>query len=249
MTGGGRPGVWAFLEDALSEADDVAGLSRAPMDHDDYILPRLDREALAPVVRGEMLLFVRANRAADLRQIIALKGRRPSLKLAILDGREAWRVAGELAAAGIPVILNPIYNLPASFESMGARRDNAALLREAGVKIAFSSIVHSFDMSHNARLLPQAAGLAVAAGLPWDAALEAMTRGPAEIFGIEADYGSLAPGRVADVVVWDGDPLEVMTAPAHVIIAGNEIELTSRQTELRDRYSPLRKSDMPRAYE
>jgi imidazolonepropionase-like amidohydrolase len=89
--------------------------------------------------------------------------------------------------------------------------------------------------THNSRNITQEAGNAVAYGLPYDEALRAITRSPAEIWGV-ADHGSLAPGQVADVVVWSGDPLELLTSVEHVLIAGREIPLTSRQTELRDRY-------------
>ena len=246
--GGSRAAAWAQFENALREADDAAGLGRGALPPEDLMLPRMDREALIPVVQGEMLLIIRANRPADLRQVIALKERRPELRIASLDGREAWRMADDIAAAGLPVILNPRYNLPLSFETLGATRENAARLVAAGVTIAFSTVVNAFTMPHDTRLLPQYAASAVSNGLDWDAALVAMTIRPARIFGIDDRYGSLEPGRDADVVVWSGDPMEVMSAPEHVIIRGAEVELTSRQTVLRDRYSPLRQDDIPYGY-
>jgi imidazolonepropionase-like amidohydrolase len=118
---------------------------------------------------------------------------------------------------------------------VGARLDNAALLHRAGVKIALAVR----GDPHNIRTLKQAAGNAVASGLPWEAALAAVTRNPAEIFGIGDRQGTLAPGKVANVVVWSGDPFETSTRVRHVFIRGREIPLRSRQTELRDRYRDL----------
>ena len=125
-------------------------------------------------------------------------------------------------------------NLPGSFETLGATLENAARLRKAGVDVAFMSAD-----SHNARNLKQAAGNAVANGLPWEEALRAMTVAPARIWGIADRYGTLEPGKDADVVVWDGDPLEVTTFAERVFIRGGEMPLDSRQIQLRDRYLDL----------
>jgi imidazolonepropionase-like amidohydrolase len=142
-------------------------------------------------------------------------------------------VAGELAAAKIPVILNPLDNLPESFDAVGATLENAARLQRAGVKIAFSL---DDPEPHNMRKVRQAAGIAVAHGLPWDEALAALTRNPAEILGVATGNGSLARGRPADLVLWSGDPLEVTTLADRVFIQGEAQPMRSRQTELRDRY-------------
>jgi imidazolonepropionase-like amidohydrolase len=158
---------------------------------------------------------------------------REHLRVAVRGAPEAWRVASELAAARIPVILDPLDDLPESFDSVGATLENAARLERAGVRIAFS-----FDegQPHNIRKLRQAAGIAVAHGLPWEAALAALTRNPAEIFGVADRNGSIERGRPADLVLWSGDPLEVTTLADAVFIQGVAQPLTSRQTELRDRY-------------
>jgi len=102
--------------------------------------------------------------------------------------------------------------------------------------------------THNARLLPQAAGIAVAHGMDWDAAVAAITVNPARIFGLDDSYGSLEAGKDADVVVWDGDPLEVMSSPTAVLIRGEQVPLESRQTRLRDRYLSLDDHETPHAY-
>jgi imidazolonepropionase-like amidohydrolase len=153
----------------------------------------------------------------------------------IVGGVEAWKVAPELAAAKVAVILDPLQNLPGSFDQLGATMENAARLHAAGVRIAFSN---SGDGTHNARKVRQAAGNAVAHGLPWDAALAALTRSPAEIFGLGDSLGRIATGLRADLVLWSGDPLEVTSHATQVWIGGEAQPMRSRQTELRDRYRP-----------
>lgn len=186
------------------------------------------------------MFLVHVESAADIRRVIDFKRSNPNLRFAIHGGAEAWQVADELARAGVPVILDPLSNLPDRFERLSARLDNAALLARAGVQIAIAPQPGTVD-AHQARLSLQLAGNAVANGLPWDAAFAAVTRGPAEIFGVGGQLGRLERGHLADVVVWDGDPLEVMSAPVAVFVEGVEQPLVSRQTRLRDRYNPTRR--------
>jgi imidazolonepropionase-like amidohydrolase len=190
------------------------------------------RQALRNYLGGAGPIVVSIERASDIRQVIAF-AQREHLRVAIRGAPEAWRVAGELAAAGIPVILDPLDDLPASFDSVGATLENAARLQRAGVKVAFS---FNDPQPHNIRKLRQAAGIAVAHGLPWEEALAALTRNPAEVFGVADRNGSIATGRPADLVLWSGDPLEVSTLADAVFIQGAVQPLRSRQTELRDRY-------------
>jgi imidazolonepropionase-like amidohydrolase len=142
-------------------------------------------------------------------------------------------VAGAIAAAGVPVLVEPLDNIP-SFDALGVRYENAALLAKAGVKV----ILLETD-THNARNLRQQAGNAVSYGMTWEQALRAVTLAPAEAFGVADRYGSLEVGKVANVVVWTGDPFELSTGVAHVFIRGKEISLRSRQTELLERYRTL----------
>ena len=127
--------------------------------------------------------------------------------------------------------------VPDRFERLSARLDNAALLQRAGVRVAIAPNPSSVD-AHQARLALQLAGNAVANGMPWDAAFASVSRTPAEIFGVGDRLGRLERGYLADVVVWDGDPLDVTSAPTAVFIEGAEQRLVSRQTLLRDRYHP-----------
>jgi imidazolonepropionase-like amidohydrolase len=223
LSGGSRAAHWMFLEQAVREAR-----SRGAVD-DNALLRPLGREALAKYLSGGRVVF-RVARASDIRQAVAF-AKRHGMKPVIAGGAEAWVVADELAEQQVPVLLDALQNLPSTFDAIGARLDNAVLLHRAGVTIAFTQ----FGESHNARKIRQLAGNAVAHGLPKDVALAAITQTPARIFGI-SNRGQIAPGQLADLVLWSGDPLEVTSAADQVWIAGRAIEMRSRQTELRDRY-------------
>lgn len=196
---------------------------------------RLDLEALIPVVEGRLPLVVEVNRAADIQAILRL-GREEKLDLILTGVEEGWLVAADLAAAKVPVVVSPLSNLPGQFESLSARLDNAALLVKAGVKVALSPKSRA---DHFSRTLRLEAGNAVANGLPWEAALTAVTRAPAEMFGFAKEMGVLAVGAPADFVLWTGDPFEPLTRPKAVYVGGVEVPKVSRQTLLRDRYRTL----------
>jgi imidazolonepropionase-like amidohydrolase len=233
--GGSRAATMAMLAAALRDAREYPQRYRSGQGG--AVLNEIDAEALQPFARGEGLIVAQVERASDIRALIAFARANPRLRFAIHGGAEAWSVAKELAAARIPVIVDPFGNLPDRMERVGARADNAALLRAAGVTVAIAPAPGEVDAAQT-RLALQLAGNAVANGMTWADAFAAITRAPAEIFGVGEDLGALERGRIADVVVWDGDPLEVSSAPTAVLIAGAEIPLTSRQTKLRDRYAP-----------
>ncbi|KIG18049.1 hypothetical protein DB30_01936 [Enhygromyxa salina] len=194
----------------------------------------LDLRALWPVLDRKIPLVVRADRASDLLALIEL-GESLSISITILGASEGWKVASELAAAKVIVVIQPTENLPGSFDTLGARLDNAKLLDDAGVTVA---IAH-FD-SHNARNVTQEAGIAVANGLSHAAGLRAITLNVAKAYGMDSEYGTIAPGKVASLVVWDGpDPFELSTWAERVWVRGHELDMTSRQTQLRDRYMDL----------
>jgi len=182
------------------------------------------------------------DRASDILQAIEYSARY-GLRAVISGGAEAWIVADQLAEAGVPVILDPLKNLPRNFDQIGARLDNAAILNEAGVTIALTGD----EAPHKARKLRQAAGIAVANGLPYETALAALTVNPARIFGLDETHGTVSPDATANLVIWSGDPLEVTTIAEIVILNGKSIPMVSRQTLLRDRYLPEH-PDLPRAY-
>jgi imidazolonepropionase-like amidohydrolase len=241
--GGSRAAALLRLREALADARDYAK-SRQAYDQGErreYSLSRLDLEALQPVVRGEMTLVLGVNRASDIEAVLRL-AKEEKLKIMLAGCSEAWMVADQIAAAKVPVLISPIENLPGSFESMGATLENAARLHRAGVTFAFMT-----GESHNSRNIRQQAGIAVANGLPWDVSLAAMTSIPARLWGIAERYGTLEPGKDADVVVWDGDPLEITSFPEAVFIRGVQMPMESRQLELRDRYKDVGGST-PHAY-
>jgi imidazolonepropionase-like amidohydrolase len=191
-----------------------------------------DLEALLPVLHGQLPLIALANRKSDIATALRL-AREFKLQVILAGAQEGWEVAGDVAAAGVPVLIEPLDNIP-SYDALGVRYENAALLAKAGVKV----VLLETD-THNARNLRQQAGNAVSYGMSWDQALRAVTLAPAEVFGVAERYGSLQPGKVANVVVWSGDPFELSTAVEHVFIRGREIPLRSRQTELFERYKTL----------
>jgi imidazolonepropionase-like amidohydrolase len=196
---------------------------------------RLDLEALIPVLDGRELVAIRANGEVDIRAALAIAAER-RLRIAILGGTEAWRVATELAAARVPVVLDPTDNLPIDLGAIDVRDDNATVLGKAGVAVAISTLGSAWD----ARAIRQLAGIAVAQGLPWPKGLAAITEVPAQIFGGAADRGTLERGKIADVVVWSGDPLELTTRAETVIIGGVVQSAVTHQTKLLDRYKTLR---------
>jgi hypothetical protein len=228
LAGGTRAAEYMLLDQAIREARAPGAVAPGALLH------VAGREALAHFLTGGRVIF-QVDRAADILHVIAF-ARRNGMSPVISGGAEAWVVAKELAQAQVPVILDPLTDLPGDFDRLAATRDNAARLQQAGVRIAFSS-----GDARNARLVRQLAGNAVAHGLPWDAALAAITANPADILGLGATRGRIAAGQVADLVLWSADPLEVSTLADQVWIAGRPVGMRSRQTELRDRYvGPLK---------
>jgi imidazolonepropionase-like amidohydrolase len=230
FSGGSRAAQYMLLNQSIAEAHAQGPIGTGALLH------AAGRTALAHYLAGGRVVFA-VERAADILEVIDF-AERNHMKPVIAGGSEAWLVAKQLADAHVPVILNTLQDLPSDFDRLSSRLDNAARLQRAGVLIAFSS-----GGSHNARTIRQLAGNAVAHGLPWDAALAAITANPAEIFGLGAARGHIVKGQVADLVLWDGDPLEVTSAADQVWIDGNAVEMRSRQTELRDRYLRQAKAD------
>lgn len=232
---GARPAALLRLrelfDDARLFARQRAAFDRAAMRETG--VSRLDLERVVLALEGELPVFVRVARASDILAALAL-GDEYALDLVLLGAEEGWMVADALAAAEVPVIVQPLADLPDTFSSLHARFDNAALLSAAGVTVAIYE-----PGAWDVRNLRQEAGNAVAWGMRADAALAAITRVPAELAGQGADYGVIAPGRLASMVLWNGDPFETTTLPVHVYVRGRELPLRSRQTDLFDRYRAL----------
>jgi imidazolonepropionase-like amidohydrolase len=240
--GGSRAAAILRLREALQDARDYANNRTAfeNAQRRDYALSRLDLEALLPVIRGALPIVVNVNRASDILAAMRV-AREFNLRLIVSGATEGWMVARELAAANVPVIINPMVNIP-GMEALGITLENAARLHAAGATVVFAS----FD-SHNSRNIKQLAGNAVSYGMPYDAALRAMTLNPARLWGIAERYGTLEVGKDADVVVWSGDPLELTTVVEHVFINGRAVPDDTRQRALFNRYRRVGGS-MPEAY-
>ncbi len=247
LAGGSRAGALLMLREAFADAKDYAA-NRAAYDKAGrraYSLSRPDLEALQPFANGQLPVVVGVERASDIETLLKLAADL-KLKLVIAGGSEGWMVADEIAKAHVPVILDPLADLPESFDTLGATLENSARLQKAGVLIAFGSGNEDNAYNpHNARNVKQSAGNAVAYGLPWIEALKAMTLNSARIYGMDASVGALEAGKDADLVVWSGDPLELTSFADAVFIRGKPMPMTSRQTELRDRYLPYIKADAP----
>ena len=234
LMGGSRAAALVQLRQALDDAKDFSRNRKAALagDHRDYVLSYADLAALEPVVNGTKPLLVRTNRASDISVILEL-AKNFQLQLILSSALEGWMVADEIAKAQVPVIIDPIHNLPNSYESLGARLDNAKLLADAGVKLLFTGM--DWHNTHNAYLVRQSAGNAVANGLDKSVAIAAMTTNPAQLFNAPVT-GDIAIGDIADLVLWGGDPLELTSEAELVMIEGEIIPMKSRSLQLRDRY-------------
>jgi imidazolonepropionase-like amidohydrolase len=249
--GGSRAGTHLHFRAMLREAQDYAA-GRGTFDDD--LLKAEDAKALLSVLRGETRLLIHVEGANDMLRLMELKWEFPAIKVVFVGVSEGWRVARELAQAGIPVIASALNDLPSTFEMLGATQSNIGRMKDAGVQVAIG-MINDRD-SHQLRYTTQYAGNIVslqyvpgATGLTWDEAFAAISSVPAEIMGVGDLLGSLRAGRAADVVVWDGDPLELSSAAIKVIIDGVEQPLTNRQNRLRDRYARPTEGDLPKAYD
>jgi imidazolonepropionase-like amidohydrolase len=203
----------------------------------ELVARRIDLEAMIPVVRGALPLMVTADSRADIEAALDL-AREYELRIIIAGGTEAWQIADRLASARVAVMAGAMNNIP-GFSALGARQDNAALLRRAGVEVLLVG-TGSDPLTFNVRNITQEAGNAVAYGMDWNEALRSITQAPAEVFGIADRVGSLQPGRDANIVVWSGDPFEFGTRAEHVFIRGVAQRLgDSRQDQLIRRYRQL----------
>jgi len=190
-----------------------------------------DLLAIKRVLNNEIPLVISINRASDIITMIDF-AKNQNIKLVIMGASEGWMVAKQLAESKIPVILEPINNLPTSFDRLGSRLENAALLNNAGVKILIS---YDEWETHNAYLSRQGAGIAVSYGLPWYEAINALTKNVSDTFNIP-NRGTLTIGHEADLIVWDADPLEVTSFPEQIYISGRLMSPHTRSLMLRDRY-------------
>ncbi|MFM9851892.1 MAG: amidohydrolase family protein [Sphingomonadaceae bacterium] len=249
-SGGSKAALFANFRNALAEArDQAAGKLR-----EDSQLKRPDAAALGAVVTGKQKLIIHVESAPDILTVLALKKDYPALDIVLVGVSEGWRVAPQMAAAKVPVIASAVNDLPASFESIAATQSNVGRMKAAGVTLAIGMIdnddtrqaMHAAQYAGNLVALTKVPG---ASGLSWDDAFAAITSKPADVIGMGGEIGSLKAGRRADVVIWDGDPLELSTGVTAVWIDGVPQPLATRQTKLRDRYATPQEEALPKAYD
>ncbi|MEX6634517.1 amidohydrolase family protein [Hyphococcus lacteus] len=228
----GRGALFVQLKSAFADvrlyAKRASALNNGELNANDWT--QADLNALVPIVRGEKPLIVSVDRASDILNIIQLS-KDEKIQIILSRANEGWVVADQIAAADIPVILDPTDNLPQSFDRLASSFKNAVRLVDAGVKIA----IIGPRAGHDARLLRYHAGIAVSHGLSRQAALEAITINPARIWGQE-NYGAIAVGQKADIAIWSGDPFEPLTDLVALYVNGEEQSLENRQSILRDKY-------------
>ena len=242
-----RAETFAVMDDLLSFA---SGLNSADLDDISEIIekssiaefmelhPR-DVKALSRLVNDNLPLIISTHRASDILKLIELK-EKYDLNLVIKGAQDASLVAPQIAASGISLIINPINNIPGSFDELASNIQMASRLEEKGINLMFNT-----PRSHNFHLVRQGAGVAVANGMSYEGAIKAITSTPAKVFNIDK-RGEIKAGYFADIVVWDADPLEPSSMPEYLFINGKSIDLTSRSSRLRDRYTS--QPDKPNTY-
>lgn len=188
-----------------------------------------DVAALDMLVNKKIPLIMETNRATDILHLIDLKNKY-KINMVLAGIEDAPLVLKSLVESNIPVIINPMDNIPDSFDELSSSLKLASVLNKAGVKIVFDS-----DRSHNYHLIRQGAGNAVAYGMDYNDAISGLSKNVADVFGLKG-RGSIQQGFAADILVWEFDPLEPSSIPIHIYINGKEVDLTTRSSRLKDRY-------------
>jgi len=219
----------ATLNDTWDKAVQYAKLDSATKGKKEYY-PEM--QALVPVVRGERALIIEVNAAKDISSALKWISEK-KVKKAVLSGvAEGWRVADEIAKAGIPVLVGPVLAIPSrEYDKYDKAYANPGLLKKAGVKVAIRT-----NETENVRNLPYHAAFAATYGMGKEDALKAVTIIPAEIFGVASQMGSIEKGKDATLFVCDGDPFETKTQVKEVFINGWQMPMTNRQTELYEEF-------------
>ena len=198
-----------------------------------------DVKALFRLINEKLPLIIKANRASDILKLLELK-KKYNLNLIIMGAQEASLVAKEILASNTSLIVNPTNNIPGSFDELASNINLSSRLEQEGIKLMFNA-----SRDHNYHLIRQGAGIAVANGMSYGGAIKALTSNVAKSFNI-ANRGEIKPGNIADIVIWEADPLEPSSMPEKVFINGVDMDLTTRSTRLRDRY--IKNLDKPNTY-
>ena len=226
------------VRDMKSNADINQIINDSPLA--DYLeLQSRDVKALFRLIDDKLPLIIKANRATDILKLLEMK-KKYNLNLIIMGAQEASLVAKQISSSNTPLIINPINNIPGSFDELASNINLSSRLEAEGIKLIFSS-----GGGQNSHLVRQGAGIAVANGMSYGGAIRALTSNVADSFNI-ASRGLIKPGNIADLVIWEADPLEPSSMPEKVFINGVDMDLTTRSTRLRDRY--IKNLDKPNTY-
>ena len=247
---GSRAETFALIEDLLdlafsieprvvkSNAEIIKFMSEMPLvSHLD--LQIRDIHALYKLANTDLPLIIEANRASDILKLIDLKNKY-NLNLVIMGAQEATLVIEQLKDSDIPLIVNPINNIPNSFDELASNINASARLEDAGITLMFNA-----PRDHNYHLIRQGAGVAVANGMSYSGAIKALSSNVSKTFKL-GSKGLVEEGASADLMIWDADPLEPSSMPIKVFINGKDTDLTTRSSRLRDRYT--KNLDKPNIY-
>ena len=247
---GSRAETFALIEDLLdlafsidsrvikSNAEIIKFMSEMPLvSHLD--LQIRDIHALYKLANTDLPLIIEANRASDILKLIDLKNKY-NLNLVIMGAQEATLVIEQLKDSDIPLIVNPINNIPNSFDELASNINASARLEDAGITLMFNA-----PRDHNYHLIRQGAGVAVANGMSYSGAIKALSSNVSKTFKL-GSKGLIEEGAPADLMIWDADPLEPSSMPIKVFINGVDTDLTTRSSRLRDRYT--KNLDKPNIY-
>lgn len=247
---GSRAETFALIEDLLdlafsidsrvikSNAEIIKFMSEMPLvSHLD--LQIRDIHALYKLANTDLPLIIESNRASDILKLIDLKNKY-NLNLVIMGAQEASLVVEQLKDSDIPLIVNPINNIPNSFDELASNINASARLEDAGITLMFNA-----PRDHNYHLIRQGAGVAVANGMSYSGAIKALSSNVSKTFKL-GSKGLIEEGASADLMIWDADPLEPSSMPIKVFINGVDSDLTTRSSRLRDRYT--KNLDKPNIY-
>ncbi len=247
---GSRAETFALIEDLLdlafsidsrvikSNAEIIKFMSEMPLvSHLD--LQIRDIHALYKLANTDLPLIIESNRASDILKLIDLKNKY-NLNLVIMGAQEASLVVEQLKDSDIPLIVNPINNIPNSFDELASNINASARLEDAGITLMFNA-----PRDHNYHLIRQGAGVAVANGMSYSGAIKALSSNVSKTFKL-GSKGLIEEGASADLMIWDADPLEPSSMPIKVFINGADTDLTTRSSRLRDRYT--KDLDKPNIY-
>ena len=247
---GSRAETFALIEDLLdlafsidsrvikSNAEIIKFMSEMPLvSHLD--LQIRDIHALYKLANTDLPLIIESNRASDILKLIDLKNKY-NLNLVIMGAQEATLVIEQLKDSDIPLIVNPINNIPNSFDELASNINASARLEDAGITLMFNA-----PRDHNYHLIRQGAGVAVANGMSYSGAIKALSSNVSKTFKL-GSKGLIEEGASADLMIWDADPLEPSSMPIKVFINGVDTDLTTRSSRLRDRYT--KNLDKPNIY-